>query len=68
MKILPIEALVTCGSMVTINDKRYRVTAIGVRGCGKYHANSPVEYYALSGKKELFSVTKQKRYRKEHAQ
>jgi len=55
-----IEIKVTCGSTVTIDGKRYRVTEVGWRVCGKYHVNSPVIGYAASGDKELFSITKQR--------
>lgn len=61
---LNIVMVIKCGATVIQNGKRYRVTAVGVRGCGgkqpKYHSNSPVEYYIESDGKELLAVLKQK--------
>jgi hypothetical protein len=53
---------IRCGATVIMDGKRYKVTAVGVRGCEgtKWHSNSPIEYYIESNGKELIAVLKQK--------
>jgi len=67
MKLLTIEAVVTTEDTLTIDGKRYHVTGVGVRvpkdSKGQYvelHANSPIEYFVMSGDNELFSMPKQR--------
>lgn len=52
---------IVCGDTVIVDGVRHRVTAVGVRGCGKDHPNSPVEYHIeIDGRELEIAVLKQR--------